>query len=107
MLFRSDIIRQAEILGNAFDHVIIYEDKCTRGRADGEVVTLMRRGLTKSTRVTEIFETRGEFRAIEAGLRMLKTGDLILVQADQVPEAIGFIEQYIAGQREGTNHLPT
>ena len=91
-----DIEKQAEILGNEFDHVIIYEDKCTRGRADGEVVALMRRGLAKSTRVTEIFETRGEFRAIEAGLRMLKPRDLILVQADQVAEALSFVEKYIA-----------
>lgn len=107
----ADIVRQAEILGNAFDHVIVYEDQCTRGRADGEVVTLMRRGLSMATRVTEIFETRGEFRAIEAGLRMLRGGDLILVQADQVEAAIQFVEQYIAtnqGQpeRTGSGHLP-
>jgi len=91
-----DIVKQAEILGNEFDHVIIYEDKCTRGRADGEVVALMRRGLARSTRVTEIFETRGEFRAIEAGLRMLKPRDLILVQADQVAEALSFVEKFVA-----------
>ncbi|RPI87591.1 MAG: cyanophycin synthetase, partial [Planctomycetaceae bacterium] len=107
----SDIVRQAEILGNAFDHVIVYEDQCTRGRADGEVVTLMRRGLSLATRVTEIFETRGEFRAIEAGLRMLRGGDLILVQADQVEAAIGFVEQYIAanqshGDRPGNGQMP-
>jgi cyanophycin synthetase len=92
-------VKQAEILGNAFDHVIIYEDKCTRGRADGEVVALMRRGLAQSTRVTEIFETRGEFRAIEAGLRMLKPRDLILVQADQVEEALHYVQRHIAGER--------
>jgi cyanophycin synthetase len=97
-----DIVKQAQILGNAFDHVIIYEDKCTRGRADGEVVALMRRGLAQSTRVTEIFETRGEFRAIEAGLRMLKPRDLILVQADQVEEALVYVQKYIAGDRGET-----
>jgi cyanophycin synthetase len=92
----SDIIRQAEIIGNGFDHVIIYEDKCTRGRPDGEVITLMRQGLNNATRVTEIFETRGEFRAIEAGLSMLHTGDLILVQADQVEPSLAFIQKFIA-----------
>ena len=95
-----DIERQAELLGNAFDHVIIYEDQCTRGRADGEVVSLMRRGLARATRAAEVFETRGEFRAIEAGLRLLKSGDLILIQADQVQEAIRFVEQHITGTRE-------
>ena len=92
----SDIIRQAEIIGNGFDRVIIYEDKCTRGRPDGEVVTLMRRGLSAATRVADIYETRGEFRAIEAGFKMLRPGDLILVQADQVEPSLAFIEQYIA-----------
>jgi cyanophycin synthetase len=92
----SDIRRQAEIIGNGFDRVIIYEDKCTRGRADGEVIALMRQGLATATRVAEILETRGEFRAIETGLAALQAGDLILVQADQVEEALEFIQQYIA-----------
>lgn len=91
----ADIVRQAEIIGNGFDQVIIYEDKCTRGRPDGEVVTLMRRGLDAAARVSDIHETRGEFRAIEKGLAMLKSGDLILVQADQVEPALAFIEEYI------------
>jgi cyanophycin synthetase len=94
-----DIIRQAEIIGNGFDHVIIYEDKCTRGRPDGEVVSLMHRGLARSTRVAEIIETRGEQHAIEAGLRMLLPGDLILVQIDQVDPSLAFIEQFVAANR--------
>jgi cyanophycin synthetase len=94
-----DIIRQAEIIGNGFDHVIIYEDKCTRGRPDGEVVSLMHRGLARSTRAAEIIETRGEFHAIETGLRMLLPGDLILVQIDQVDPSLAFIEQFLAANR--------
>jgi cyanophycin synthetase len=94
-----DIIRQAEIIGNGFDHVIIYEDKCTRGRPDGEVVSLMHRGLSRSTRAAEIIETRGEFCAIEMGLRMLLPGDLILVQVDQVDPSLAFIEQFLAANR--------
>jgi cyanophycin synthetase len=97
----SDIIRQAEIIGNGFDHVIIYEDKCTRGRPDGEVIALMRQGLNNAARVTEIFETRGEFRAIEAGLSMLRAGDLILVQADQVDPSLAFIQKFITSNPGG------
>ncbi|MGQ0634278.1 MAG: cyanophycin synthetase [Planctomycetaceae bacterium] len=92
----SDIVRQAEIIGNGFDEVIIYEDKCTRGRPDGEVVNLMRQGLARASRAATIFETRGEFRAIEAGLDRVRTGDLILLQADQVEPALAFIEQQIS-----------
>jgi cyanophycin synthetase len=97
----ADIIRQAEIIGNGFDRVIIYEDKCTRGRPDGEVITLMRQGLNRAARVSEIFETRGEFRAIEAGLSMLRAGDLILVQADQVEPSLAFIQEFIAANPGG------
>lgn len=91
-----DIVRQAEIIGNGFDEVIIYEDKCTRGRADGAVVALMRQGLSTAHRAKDIYETRGEFRAIEAGLKRLRTGDLILVQADQVEESLVFIQEFIS-----------
>jgi cyanophycin synthetase len=94
-----DIVRQAEIIGNGFDQVIIYEDKCTRGRPDGEVIRLMREGFAKSKRAGEIHETRGEFRAIEMGLRMLRPGDLILVQVDQVEPSLAFIEQFVAANR--------
>jgi cyanophycin synthetase len=100
----ADIIRQAEIIGNGFDHVIIYEDKCTRGRPDGQVVSLMHRGLARSTRVAEIIETRGEQHAIEAGLRMLLPGDLILVQIDQVDPSLAFIEQFLAANRMPAAH---
>ncbi|MBL8480630.1 MAG: cyanophycin synthetase, partial [Rhodocyclaceae bacterium] len=34
----EDIRRQTELLGDAFDEVILYQDQCQRGRADGEVV---------------------------------------------------------------------
>ncbi|MEK6799558.1 MAG: enoyl-CoA hydratase/isomerase family protein, partial [Planctomycetota bacterium] len=34
----ADIRRQSEILGDAFDEVILYQDQCQRGRADGEVL---------------------------------------------------------------------
>ena len=40
----EDILRQAEIIGDFFDDIYIYEDKCTRGRPDGEIMRLMRQG---------------------------------------------------------------
>ena len=41
----DDIREQTEILGDAFDEVILYQDQCQRGRADGEVLALLRKGL--------------------------------------------------------------
>lgn len=92
-----DIIRQAEIIGDGFDAMVIYEDACTRGRDDGEVIRLMRDGLSRGKRIKEIVETRGEMIAIEMTLKQMQAGDLVLIQADQVEPAIKFVESYLAG----------
>jgi cyanophycin synthetase len=92
-----DIIRQSEIIGDGFDLMVLYEDQCTRGRPDGEVIRLMREGLARGKRIKEIIETRGEMRAIEMTLNRVQPGDLVLIQADQVEPAIRFIEAYLAG----------
>ncbi len=93
----EDIIRQAELIGNAFDLMLLYEDGCTRGRKDGEVCRLMREGLAlgKRLRPDNIIETRGEMKAIEMTLRRMQPGDLVLIQADQVEEAIVFVQQLL------------
>lgn len=90
-----DIIRQTEILGNAFDEMILYEDQCQRGRADGEVLGLLRQGLSKATRATKITEIRGEFVAIDLALSHLESGDLCLILIDQVDEALAYIAKRI------------
>lgn len=91
-----DIIQQTEILGNAFDEVILYQDQCQRGRADGEVLGLLRKGLEKATRATAIEEVRGEFPAIDLALSRLAPGDLCLVLIDQVDEALAHMAKRIA-----------
>ena len=80
----EDIVRQGEILGDLFDHVVLYEDACNRGRADGEVDRPAPPGARRGPRVSETFETRGELKAVEHALRGLKPGDLLVIQADQV-----------------------
>ena len=49
-----DIIRQTEILGDAFDEIILYQDQCQRGRENGEVLALLRKGLTNAKRAKYI-----------------------------------------------------
>ncbi len=93
-----DIERQAELLGDAFDSIVLYEDLCNRGRKDGECLAIMRRGVDKGSRVSLVRETRGELRAIELALRALEPGDLVVVQADQIEVALAFIERAIAEQ---------
>jgi cyanophycin synthetase len=88
----NDIRKQGEILGDYFDEVILFQDKCQRGRADGEVLALLREGLKNAKRTTEISEIYGEFLAIELGLTHLMPGDLCLILVDQVAESLQFIE---------------
>ena len=57
----------------------------------------MREGFKRGTRLRpdNIFETRGEMTAIEMTLRKMRSGDLVLIQADQVEEAIVFVQQLL------------
>lgn len=84
----SDIRDQTIILGSAFDDVILYQDAAQRGRADGEVMALLRQGLEGAHRTRRIDEIRGEFIAIDTALERLSAGDLCLVLVDQVQEAL-------------------
>jgi cyanophycin synthetase len=93
----DDISRQTEILGGVFDEIILYQDQCQRGRADGEVLKLLQRGLVNATRTKKIDEIQGEFIAIDTALARLQAGDLCLILIDQVDEALTHIAQRVAG----------
>jgi cyanophycin synthetase len=87
----QDIREQTRILGEAFEEVVLYEDQCQRGRADGEVIALLREGLADAKRTTAIHEIRGELLAIDTALDQLGDGDLCLILVDQVEEALAHI----------------
>jgi cyanophycin synthetase len=93
----QDLREQTQILGSAFDNVILYEDACQRGRADGEVVALLREGLNGAPRTRHIQTIQGEFVAIDAALALLKPGDQCLVLVDQVEAALGYLAGKCAG----------
>jgi cyanophycin synthetase len=92
----SDIRDQTAILGEAFDDVILYQDAAQRGRADGEVMALLRQGLQGARRTRFIDEIRGEFIAIDTALERLAPGDLSLILVDQVDEALAHLARRIA-----------
>jgi len=91
-----DIRQQTEILGDAFDEVVLYQDQCQRGRADGEVLALLRQGLANARRTTVTKEVFGEFLAIDTALATLKEGDLCLILIDQIEEALEHIGKRVA-----------
>ncbi len=99
----EDIRQQTEILGGAFDEVILYQDACQRGRADGEVIALLRDGLKDARRVRHIEAINGEFLAIDTALGRLQEGDLCLILIDQVEEALAHISSQITNSLAQTN----
>ena len=92
----EDIRQQTRILGDAFDEVVLYQDQCQRGRADGEVLTLLREGLGNAKRTQKISEILGEALAIDAALSNLQDGELCLILVDQVEQSLGQINNRIA-----------
>jgi len=92
----QDIREQTVILGKAFDDVLLYEDQCQRGRQEGEVVALLRQGLSGAPRTSHIEEIKGEFVAIDRALERLQPGDLSLILIDQVDEALAHIAKRVA-----------
>ena len=92
----QDITEQTRILGEAFDDVILYQDACQRGRADGEVLALLRQGLEGAPRTRYVTEIHGEFLAIDHALARLAPGDLCLVLVDQVEEALAHLARRCA-----------
>ena len=92
----EDIREQTRILGDAFDEVVLYQDACQRGRADGEVLALLREGLAGAKRTRDTQEIYGEFLAIDLAMDKLCEGDLCLILVDQVEEALAHIAARVA-----------
>ncbi len=92
----QDIRQQTEILGGAFEEVVLFEDQCQRGRQDGEVIALLRQGLANASKTTRTAEIRGEFLAIDTAMDNLAPGELCLILVDQVEEAMAHIAKRVA-----------
>jgi UDP-N-acetylmuramyl tripeptide synthase len=92
----SDMIRQAELLGDAFDRVILFEEEnCIRGRAWGEINAIFQKGLVGRRRVKHIEEVQGAIAALEQALATARPGELLLVQVDLVDETMELMRRYL------------
>ncbi|AVZ78037.1 cyanophycin synthetase [Zoogloeaceae bacteirum Par-f-2] len=92
----QDIVDQARLVGQVFDEVVLFEDACQRGRADGEVIALLQQGLQDAPKTRWQTAIRGEFVAIDTALARLQPGDLCLILVDQVEEALAHIARRVA-----------
>jgi cyanophycin synthetase len=97
----TDLVEQGELIGKTFDRVVLYEDHYRRGRAEGEIIGLFRRGMANAPRAREIIEIQGAVPAVEAALRGSQPGELLVIQADEVDETVDFVKQYVARRVPG------
>ncbi|HEX7375685.1 MAG TPA: cyanophycin synthetase [Pirellulales bacterium] len=97
----ADFIEQGELLGKTFDRVVLYEDHYRRGRAEGEIIGLFRRGMNGATRAQEVVEVQGAVAAVEKALSLAQPGELLVVQADEVDETVDFVKQYVRARVPG------
>jgi UDP-N-acetylmuramyl tripeptide synthase len=92
----ADLIRQGQLLGDAFDRVILYEEEnCIRGRAPGEINALFRQGLSGRRRVKHVEEVEGAIQALEYALASARPGELLLIQVDLVDETMALMHRYL------------
>ena len=90
-----DMIRQGEILGHAFDRVILYEDHYLRGRAPGQISALFKQGMSLGRRVREMHAVQGWQAAVEVALQTVRPGELLLIQADVIDETMEFLRRHL------------
>jgi cyanophycin synthetase len=90
-----DLIRQGEILGDAFDRVVLYEDQYLRGRQPGQIMALFQQGLATCRRVAETEQVFGWQKAVDSALARIEPGELLVIQADVVDEAVEYLRRGI------------
>lgn len=80
----QDLAAQGELLGAAFDRVVLYDDATvpTR-RPPGQARALLRAGLQGGARVAEIIDQPDHGMAIAAVLDSVHQGDFVLLQSDE------------------------
>jgi cyanophycin synthetase len=81
----QDADQMCALAAKAFDHVVVRQDDDLRGRADGELPTLLadalgRHGMSKDARSI----VHDEQQSVDHALKLARRGDLVLVLADKV-----------------------
>jgi cyanophycin synthetase len=81
----EDILAIARAVAGTFDEIIVRRDDNPRGRAEGEVAGLLRRGLTEAGMPADrIRHIEDEPEAVEAALKACSPGDLLVIFGDQI-----------------------
>ncbi|MDD2503468.1 MAG: cyanophycin synthetase, partial [Clostridia bacterium] len=84
------------VSGNAFDQIIIKEDKVSRGRKQGEIARLLQEGaLSSGMDIRAISFVREEEKALQKAIHTAKAGDMIVVFYEDLDAVINVIKEEI------------
>jgi len=95
----EDIERMGELLGEAFDRVVLYEDTDLYERAPGTIVELLRKGLSRGARVKKIEEVKGGLNALRHALETVEAGELLLAQAHMADPTVEYLKGFLGAGR--------
>ncbi len=91
-----DLIDMGEMMGRAFERVVLYADAGHSGRDDGELNRHLKRGLDLGDRVQNVIESPSERQAIGDAIAALQPGDLLVLGVEAIEESLQFIREKIA-----------
>ena len=96
----SDMIEQGRLLGDNFDRVLLYEGSYVRDRERGDIIKLFGEGLQQGARCKEQIGFPTWREAAQRALDLAQSGDVILIQADEVDESVAFFREIAANLPE-------
>jgi cyanophycin synthetase len=102
----QDILRQAALLGTAFDRVYLCEIDGGQDRPAGQVVQLLRLGLAGATRAQEIFEVPDWGTAVDQAWKHLGRNELLVVQSSTVPRTVRKVQTLVGLEPAETEDAP-
>ncbi len=102
----SDIAEIGELAGHLFDLVLIKEDEDRRGRAPGEVASLLAGGLSRGgLDPRALCIVPEEVRAVSAALNLAREGDLVVIMADDLEAVWSRVSTHERPQDGGSSPL--
>jgi cyanophycin synthetase len=90
-----DIERQGTLLGESFDRVIVCEIDDAKRRPRGDVIRLLRSGLSGAGRVGEVLEIHDWSEAVDAAWRRLERGELLVIQSTSIPATVRKVQSLL------------
>ncbi|MBO6523930.1 MAG: cyanophycin synthetase [Balneolaceae bacterium] len=83
-----------EIAAEMFDEIIIRQDKHLRGKKDTELIDMLSEGIKKVDPDKKVTIIPKESEAIEHAIKNAKSGSLIVICSDVVPDALALVTKY-------------